>query len=116
MGNYVQVGTTGEFKDGDKKKVTAAGQEILVARAGINYYAVGNRCPHMAGDLSAGNLEGIIITCPRHGSQFDIRNGQNLRWMKGSGIAANIGKALKSPKGIVTYKVKVEGNNILVEV
>jgi len=116
MGEYVQVGTIGEFKDGSKKKVTVAEQEIMVARAGTNYYAVANRCAHMGGDLSAGNLEGTIITCPRHGSQFDIRTGQNLRWMRGSGIAASIGKAIKSPRDIATYKVKVEGNNISVEV
>jgi len=116
MGKYVHIGTTGEFKDGSKKKVTVAGQEIMVARVGINYYAVANRCAHMGGDLSVGKLEGNIITCPRHGSQFDIRTGQVMRWMKGSGIAATLGKAFKSPRNIPTYKIKVEGNNISVEV
>jgi 3-phenylpropionate/trans-cinnamate dioxygenase ferredoxin subunit len=116
MGKYIQVGTTGEFKDGSKKKVTVEGQEIMVARVGINYYAVADRCAHMGGDLSNGTLEGTVITCPRHGSQFDIRTGQNLRWMRGSGIAAAVGKTLKSPRGIASYKVKVEGDNISVEV
>lgn len=40
------------------------GQEILVARVGDNYYSVDNRCPHMGGNLSKGNLEGTIVTCP----------------------------------------------------
>ena len=116
MAQFVKAGTTGEFKDGTKKKVTLEGKEIMLARVGINYYAVADRCAHMGGDLSAGKLEGTVITCPRHGSQYDIRTGQNLRWMRGTGIAAAIGKVLKSPRGIAAYKVKVEGNDISVEV
>ena len=116
MGKFVRVGTASEFKDGSKKKVTVEGQEIMVARVGINYYAVADRCAHMGGDLSMGTLEGTTITCPRHGSQYDIRTGKNLRWMRGTGIAATIGKILKTPRGIVSYKIKVEGDNISVEV
>ncbi|MFA5308122.1 MAG: non-heme iron oxygenase ferredoxin subunit [Dehalococcoidales bacterium] len=116
MGKFVKVGVAGDFKDGTMKKVTVEGQDILVARAGGSYYAVTNRCSHMNGDLSKGTLEGTTVTCPLHGSQFDIRTGQNLRWLKGSGFAASIGKALKSPRGIAAYKVKVEGDAISVEV
>jgi 3-phenylpropionate/trans-cinnamate dioxygenase ferredoxin component len=116
MAKFVKAGTIGEFKDGTRKKVTLEGQEIMLARVGINYYAVANRCAHMGGDLSAGTLEGTVVTCPRHGSQFDIRTGNNLRWMKGSGLAAALGKAIKSPRGIAVFKVKVEGNDISVEV
>jgi 3-phenylpropionate/trans-cinnamate dioxygenase ferredoxin subunit len=116
MGKYVEAGKTGEFTDGTKKKVTLEGQEIMLVKAGGNYYAVSNGCTHMKGDLSAGTLEGTIVTCPRHGSQFDIRNGRNVRWLKGSGLVSAVGKALKSPKDLNTYKVKVEGDTILVEV
>jgi 3-phenylpropionate/trans-cinnamate dioxygenase ferredoxin component len=116
MGKYVKVGAAGEFTDGSKKKVTVEGQEILVARVGNEFYAVANRCPHMGGDLSAGKLDGTVITCPRHGSQFDLRDGKNLRWMKGSGIMSSIGKTLKSPRPLAAYKVMVEGNTVSVEI
>ena len=116
MAKYIKVGNTGEFSDGSRKKVTVEGQEVLVARVGSSYYAVGNRCTHMGGDLSAGQLERTVITCPRHGSQFDVRNGQVVRWMKGAGLFSAIGKALKGPKPLPTYKVKVEGDDISVEV
>jgi 3-phenylpropionate/trans-cinnamate dioxygenase ferredoxin subunit len=116
MGNFVEVGKTGEFQNGTKKKVTLQGQEIMVARVGDKYYATQNRCAHMGGDLSAGKLEGTIITCPRHGSQFDITDGHNIRWMRGTGLAAAVGKTLKSPRPIQTYKVKIEGSTILIEV
>jgi 3-phenylpropionate/trans-cinnamate dioxygenase ferredoxin subunit len=116
MGKFVKAGTTGEFSDGAMKKVTIEGQDILLAMVGINYYAVGNRCPHMAGDLSKGKLEGTVVTCPRHGSQFDLRDGKNIRWMKGSGFFSAVGKALKSPQPVPTYRVKVEGDDISIEV
>jgi 3-phenylpropionate/trans-cinnamate dioxygenase ferredoxin subunit len=116
MGKDVKVAKTDELKDGGKKKVSVEGQEILLARVGNSYYAVSNHCPHMGGDLSAGTLEGTVITCPRHGSQFDVRDGKNIRWMKGAGLFAAVGKALKSPRPVTVFKVKVEGDNISVEV
>lgn len=116
MGKYIKVGSTGEFSDGSRKKVVVEGQEIMIARFGGSYYAVGSRCTHMGGDLAAGQLNGTVITCPLHGSQFDVRNGQVVRWMKGSGLFAAIGKALKGPRPLPTYKVKAEGDEISVEV
>ncbi|MFH1647214.1 MAG: Rieske 2Fe-2S domain-containing protein [Chloroflexota bacterium] len=116
MGSYVEVGKTGQFPDGSLQKVTVGAHEILLARVGKSYYAVGNRCTHMNGDLSLGKLEGRIVTCPRHGSQFDLRDGSVVRWMKGSGIMAALGKALKSPRPLPRYKVRVDGDTVLVEI
>jgi 3-phenylpropionate/trans-cinnamate dioxygenase ferredoxin component len=116
MGNYVQAALISEFTEGSKKKVTLEGKEIMLARVDGVYYAVTNKCPHMGGDLSTGKLEGNTITCPRHDSQFDVRNGAATRWLKGSGIAASLGKLIKPPHGLTTYKVKVEAGKILVEI
>jgi 3-phenylpropionate/trans-cinnamate dioxygenase ferredoxin subunit len=116
MGSFIEVGKTGDLQNGSKKKVIVQGQEIMLARAGDKYYATQNRCAHMGGDLSAGTLEGTVIQCPRHGSQFDITDGHNIRWMRGTGLAAAIGKVAKSPRGIQTYKVKIQGDAILIEV
>ena len=116
MGSLVEAGKTSEFGDGTKKKVLAQGQEILLVKFRDKYYAVSNRCPHLGGDLSAGSLEGTVITCPRHGSQFDLRDGKVNRWLKGSGLFSAVGKALKPPKPLNTYNVKVEGDAVLIEI
>jgi 3-phenylpropionate/trans-cinnamate dioxygenase ferredoxin subunit len=116
VGTYTRVASTGDIPDGEKKKVEAGGKEIMLARVGDSYYALANRCPHMGGDLSAGKLEGTVITCPRHGSQFDVRDGHNIRWTDWSGVVLAMGKLLRSPRPARTYNVKVEGENILVEV
>jgi 3-phenylpropionate/trans-cinnamate dioxygenase ferredoxin subunit len=116
MGTYVKAGNTGELQSGSKKKVTVEGQEIMLARVGDSYYAIANTCPHLGGDLSAGTLEGKVITCPRHASQFDITDGHNIRWTSGSGIMSAAFKAFSSAKPVKSYKVKVEGGAVMVEV
>lgn len=116
MANFVQAGKTGELEDGTMKEVLAQGREILLARVGDKYYAADNRCPHMRGKLSQGKLEGTVVTCPLHGSRFDLRDGQVVRWLKGAGLVSMIGKALKSPRPLAIYNVKVEDDRILIEI
>jgi nitrite reductase/ring-hydroxylating ferredoxin subunit len=41
--------------------------------------AIADRCPHAGAALSGGELESAVVTCPGHGSQFDIRTGERLR-------------------------------------
>lgn len=36
-------------------------------------------CPHQGGPLAEGGLEGSVVTCPWHGSQFDVCTGALLR-------------------------------------
>ena len=116
MDNLVQADRMTELEDGAMKEVLVQGRAVLLARIGDRYYAADNRCPHMGGKLSRGKLEGTVVTCPLHGSQFDLRNGEVVRWLKGSGLLSKIGKALKSPKSLTTYSVKIEDDAIVVEI
>ncbi len=116
MGNFMPVAKAGELADGTMKEITAEGRNILLTRVGDRYYAVNGRCPHMGGILAQGKLEGTVVTCPRHSSQFDLTDGHVVRWLKGSGLISAIGKALKSPRPLTVYPVKVEKDDILVEV
>jgi len=115
MGEFTEVSKIDELKNGAMRVVIAAGREILLARVGDKYYAVDGRCPHMKGDLAQGKLEGTVVTCPLHGSQFDISNGQVVRWLRG-GLMSKIGSALKLSKDLTVYNVKVEDGKVLVEV
>jgi 3-phenylpropionate/trans-cinnamate dioxygenase ferredoxin subunit len=114
MSKFIEVAKIEELKSGTMKTVTAEGHEILLARVGDKYYATDNRCPHMKGDLSQGKLEGTVVTCPVHGSQFDISNGQVVRWLKG-GLMSKLGGALKMSKALKVYNVKIEDGKVLVE-
>jgi len=116
MSSFVEVSKTTELKDGTMKDVSVDGREILLARVKDGYYAVDNLCPHMKGKLSQGNLEGTIVTCPKHGSQFDLSDGRVVRWLRGSGLVSMVAKALKSPRQLKTHNVKVENDRILIEI
>lgn len=115
-GTFTKAANITELNDGSKKKVILNGQEIMLARVGTNYYAIANRCPHMGGDLSMGTLEGTVITCPRHGSQFDIKDGHNIRWTRYQGLVKAVNDIIKSPRPVKTYNIKVEAGDILIEI
>jgi len=115
MSDVVKVGKVDELADGAMKSVSTVQGEILLARVGDKYYAAGSRCPHMKGKLADGTLEGTVVTCPLHGSQFDLKNGKVVRWLRGTGVLSRVGKAFKSPKKLKTYRVEVKDDQILVE-
>jgi nitrite reductase/ring-hydroxylating ferredoxin subunit len=54
-------------------------EDVAVYRVGYGYHAVSDRCPHAGAALHEGTLEGTVLTCPRHGSQFDVTTGQRVR-------------------------------------
>lgn len=116
MSNLVAVGKTGELEDGAMKHAPTQKGEVLVARVGDKYYVADNRCPHMGGRLSQGKLEGTVVTCPRHGSQFDLKDGKVVRWLKGAGLMSKVGQILKSPKTLTVYQVQVKDDQILIEI
>ena len=116
MGSFVEVGKTSKFKDGSKKKVDVQGHEILLARVGDSYYAIDNLCSHLEGNLSRGKLKDTIITCPLHGTQFDLKDGQVVRWLKGYGELSKVNEEFKLSRALKTYTVKIEGDTILIEI
>jgi 3-phenylpropionate/trans-cinnamate dioxygenase ferredoxin subunit len=65
----------------------------------------------MGGNLSQGTLEGTVLTCPRHHSQFYLVDGHVISWTDFSGLKKSIGKLFKSPrplKILITSQLKVK--------
>jgi nitrite reductase/ring-hydroxylating ferredoxin subunit len=91
------------------KAFTMNGKDILIANHDGKYYAMNSKCTHMGGDLSKGELEGKVVTCPRHGAKFDITSGECISGPKMGLLKPRI-------KNETAYIVKVEGNNILVDI
>ncbi len=114
MNNFQEAGKVGDLADGAMKMVDIGGHKIVLARVGDRYYAANNRCPHLGGNLSAGKLEGTIVTCPWHHSQFDLTDGHVVRWTDWTGLLSTMNQALKPPQPLQTYETKVEGDRILV--
>jgi 3-phenylpropionate/trans-cinnamate dioxygenase ferredoxin component len=115
MGRLIDVGATDDVADGAIKMVTVERRDLLLARVGEKYYAADDRCPHMGGRLSQGRLEGTVVTCPRHGSRFDLADGHVVRWTEWSGITLSLAKIFKSPRPIKIYRVQPQGDRLLVD-
>lgn len=60
------------------RQETSAGP-VAIYHIGSKFCAVGDVCPHAGARLSDGPLEGGVITCPQHGSQFEVCGGARVR-------------------------------------
>jgi 3-phenylpropionate/trans-cinnamate dioxygenase ferredoxin component len=49
---------------------------VLVCNVGGDVYAIDDTCTHDRGPLGEGRLRGHLLECPRHGSRFDVRDGE----------------------------------------
>jgi nitrite reductase/ring-hydroxylating ferredoxin subunit/uncharacterized membrane protein len=72
---FVDVGSSSDFAEGDKRLVEAGPMPVLLVRLGGVLRAIPNTCVHAGGPLNEGELSGTRITCPWHGSTFDLRDG-----------------------------------------
>lgn len=103
-----------DMAPGSMKLASLEGDEYLVARVGDEYFVTESRCPHMGGHLEKGVLEGTVLTCPRHKSQFDLRDGRVIRWTDWHGTTLKIAQAVKHPRPLRTYAVFLEGDTLLI--
>ena len=71
---------TGEFKTSQVPPGTALlVGAVAVFNAGGRLCAAQAKCTHRGGPLNEGPLDGSTVTCPWHGSQFDVCTGAVLR-------------------------------------
>lgn len=74
----------------------------VVRTADGNLYAVGDTCTHGEVSLSEGDVEGNEIECWGHGARFDLATG--------------LATALPAVDPIRTYPIRIEGEDILVDI
>ena len=115
MADIIEVNGANKIENGQMKKFTIGNKEVVIAKVNDSFYAADNHCPHMGGKLSQGKLEGTIVTCPRHHSQFDLTDGHVVRWTDWSGIKLSLSKAVKSPRPLKTYRVRSEGDKVFID-
>jgi nitrite reductase/ring-hydroxylating ferredoxin subunit len=64
-------------------------------------WAISDVCPHAGASLCEGELDGEILTCPRHGSQFRVSDGERVRG--------------PADRGVQTFPVIVDSGEAFVE-
>jgi len=97
----VRIGSSNDVVSGQMRVFDLKGTKVNVASAGGNLYAFDDTCTHAGCSLGRGKLDGTTVTCPCHGSQFDVTSGAVLR-----GPAS---------RPVRSRSVKVEGDNLVAE-
>ena len=102
-------------------KVSADGQAVLVAKGGGGYCAIANKCPHLGLPMAKGKFENGTVTCPFHGSKFEICSGKNTEWVDSvvgiplPGVAKKMMAMGKEPTDVASFTVTQEGEDLFVE-
>jgi nitrite reductase/ring-hydroxylating ferredoxin subunit len=101
MGEFVRVTEAAAVLVGELAAFDVGGTSVAVANVGGTLYAFGDTCTHLRCSLAEGSLDGTVVTCTCHGSQFDVTTGEVLR-----------GPA-KTP--VRSYAVRVENDELRIQ-
>ena len=100
--SYIQVAKVSEIPKGSIKSFTTQGKKIAIANIDGEFFAIADTCSHEQCSLGTeGFLDGSSIICGCHGASFDVTNGKAL--------------SLPAPSDVVSYKIKVENGDVLIE-
>lgn len=79
---YLKLGTVDEFGESNFLVKTVMGKKIAIIRLkNGELHAVESTCKHQGANLlekQRGKLTSNIISCPRHGWQYDLLSGECL--------------------------------------
>jgi apoptosis-inducing factor 3 len=67
------------FSDGAMLQGRFGGEDVILARRGNEFFAVGANCTHYGGPLVKGLMLGDEVRCPLHHACFSLRTGEALR-------------------------------------
>ena len=101
MSKMVSVGKVTDLEAGKGKVIEAEGKELALFNVEGKFYAIDNICLHQGGPLGEGEVVGKCVICPYHGWEYDITTGA---------VTFNANAKVK------TYPVKVEGDDVQVEI
>jgi 3-phenylpropionate/trans-cinnamate dioxygenase ferredoxin component len=77
MAEFVSVGKSEEIAEGEAKAFQVGEQLVGVARVNGELLAFSDICTHRQCNLtSGGEIDGTVIECECHGSQFDMKTGE----------------------------------------
>jgi 3-phenylpropionate/trans-cinnamate dioxygenase ferredoxin subunit len=75
MGELTVTGLE-ELGDRELTAYDVSGKRIAIAKVGDAFYAFGDTCTHLGCSLADGQLEWTTVTCPSHGSEFNVTTGE----------------------------------------
>jgi len=100
MNAFVKVAAVSSISDPGRLALEIAERMVILFQVGGQFFCVDDVCTHDGGPLGEGPLLNHCVVCPRHGAQFDIRDGK--------------ARTMPATEDIRTHEVRVEGNDIYV--
>jgi nitrite reductase (NADH) small subunit len=98
---FARVARKDEIPPGAIREFQIEGKTLAIANVGDKFYAIDNTCLHRGGPLGHGTLQGVSVTCPWHGWQYDVTTG----------------KVVMNPAvGVATYALEVRGDDVWIDV
>lgn len=101
VARFVEVAKRSQIPENGVIGVEVEGKTLALVNLSGVIYALDDSCPHEAGPLSDGQIEGEEIVCPWHASHFDIKTGR-----------VTMDPAMED---VATYKVRLVGDTVEVE-
>ncbi len=98
MDKFIPVAKLKDIKAGEPFCAEVEGKSLAIYKVGDNYFATTGVCTHAGGPLCQGELNEGVVTCPWHGSRFEVDSGKVVH-----------GPA-QGP--IKTYKTKINGDTL----
>jgi nitrite reductase (NADH) small subunit len=101
MANFVKVCKISDIKAGCGRSIEVNGKAVAVFNVNGSFHAINDTCGHRGGPLGEGELDRNTVICPWHGWRYDVTSGAN---------------ELVPDLPTERYQLKVEGDDILVEI
>lgn len=101
------VGKLKDFPQGSIKEVSIQGKPYAISNINGELFAIDGRCAHAGGILSNGHLIEKVITCPKHGAEYDVTTGKNLKKPRFPFAKAS---------DLRIYKVTIDRENVVIKI
>jgi len=104
MPDAVRVCAATDVADGAARRFDVGGHRVAIVRIGDAYYAIGDRCSHEDYSLAEGEVfaDELELECYQHGSTFSLVSGEP--------------QALPATKAVPVFEVRVDGDDLIMEV
>lgn len=98
----VRVARADDVREGEMHVVNVGGTKVTLTRVDGHLHAFDDKCTHAGCSLAGGLLESAAVTCPCHGSRFDVTSGEVLRG--------------PAQRPVRSRSVATEGDDLLLEI
>ena len=99
--SFVRVCAAADLPPGAMIRIDAGREPVVVCNVDGTVHALDDTCTHAEWSLADGLLENGVLFCPLHNARFCARTGRVL--------------AAPAPEPLKVYPVRLEGDDVLVD-